>query len=350
MSDHRLPKISVVIPCFNYERYVASAIESALGQDYPNKEIIVVNDGSTDGSAQIIGRFDQRITRIDQQNQGHIASCNRGYTESSGDVVLFLDADDLLEPTALSHVAGAWSPRCAKVQFDLKIIDADGVDTGRRFCNFAAGYGTAQAARAFERTATYRWPVTTGNAYSRFFLDQMFPLQIKEAPDGHLNTVAPLYGEVAVVAKVLGAYRVHGANIWASTGSDSSRLPHRIHTRQREVALLKELAHRMGKSLPAGNVLDHELPMLNYRLMALKLQLPYQQQEVDSAFALACQGCRLALTEPLTLKHRIGHVGWFSLLSLMPKRGVPYLIRLRFNRSELLQSLRRSVGLAPMRP
>jgi hypothetical protein len=57
----------------------------------------------------------------------------------------------------------------------------------------------------------------------------------------------------------------------------------------------------------------------------------------------------LIVSEPLSLKHRVGHLGWFSVLALAPRRAVPALLHLRFNRSELLQSLRRSVGLATAR-
>lgn len=344
-----LPKISVVIPCFNYARYVGQAIESALAQAHPESEVVVVNDGSTDGSLAVIERYASQVVVIDQVNQGSIAAYNRGFSESSGDVVIFLDADDLLEPGALAAVAAAWTPACAKLQYDLKIIDAEGRDTGRRFCNFASGYGTAEARSAFLRTGTYRWPVTTGNAYSRWFLEPMFPLRIEHGPDGHLNTVAPVYGDVKVLPQVLGAYRVHGANMWSSDGSDHSRLPFRIHTRQREVAFMQLHAQQRGVFLPAGNVLDRELPFLNYRLMALKLGLAYTGQEHDSPGSLVRRAVSLIVSEPLSLKHRVGHLGWFSVLALAPRRAVPALLHLRFNRSELLQSLRRSVGLAPLR-
>lgn len=343
------PKISVVIPCFNYARYVGAAIESALAQDHARKEVVVVNDGSTDDSLRIIQRYAGQVVVIDQPNQGSIAAYNRGFAESSGDVVIFLDADDLLEPGALSQVAAHWSPACAKLQYDLKIIDAEGRDSGRRFCNFADGYGSAQARSAFLRTGTYRWPVTTGNAYSRWFLDLMFPLNIEHGPDGLLNTVAPVYGDVTVLPQVLGAYRVHGANMWASDGADHARLPFRIHTRQREVAFMRLHARQRGVFVPAANVLDAELPFLNYRLMALKLELPYSGQEHDSPWTLVLRAWRLVASEPLPLKHRLGHVGWFGLLALAPRRAAQGLIRLRFNRSAIVQSLRRSIGWTAVR-
>lgn len=346
MTPTTPPRISVVIPCYNYAHYVGAAIESALAQDYAHIEVVVVNDGSTDDSLQVIQRYAPRVKIVDQPNQGSIAAYNRGFAESSGDVVIFLDADDLLEPGALLQVGARWHPSCAKLQFDLKIIDGAGADTGRRFCNFATGYGSAQARSAFLRTGTYRWPVTSGNAYSRWFLDLMFPLDIEHGPDGLLNTVAPVYGDVTVLPQVLGAYRVHGANMWSSDGTDSSRLPFRIHTRQREVAFMQEHAARRGVHVPAGNVLDRELPFLNYRLMALKLGLAYRDQEQDTPWRLVWRAWRLVSGETLSLKHRIGHIGWFAALALAPRRAAEALIRLRFNRTAVIQSLRRSIGLS----
>src|SRR4051794_29602918 len=68
------PLISVVITCFNYAKYVAGAIECVLRQGYPHKELVVVNDGSTDASLSIIQRYAERLTLVDQPNQGSIAA------------------------------------------------------------------------------------------------------------------------------------------------------------------------------------------------------------------------------------------------------------------------------------
>ncbi|HEX2660594.1 MAG TPA: glycosyltransferase family A protein, partial [Polyangia bacterium] len=73
------PVISIVIPCFNYARYVEQAIGSALAQRHPRTEVIVVNDGSTDDSLALIRKYADRVTVIDQKNAGHVASCNAGW-------------------------------------------------------------------------------------------------------------------------------------------------------------------------------------------------------------------------------------------------------------------------------
>ena len=165
------PLLSVVITCYNYARYVGTAIDSALAQTYPNVEVIVVDDGSTDPSADVIARYGERVRAIRQANQGSIPAYNRGFAESRGELVLFLDADDVAEPTLAQRVVDAWHDGCVKVQYDLKIIDAAGADLGRRFCHFDAGYDAAAVRRSFARSGTYLWPVTAGNVYARRFLE-----------------------------------------------------------------------------------------------------------------------------------------------------------------------------------
>ena len=92
------PLVTIVIDNHNYARYVGAAIESALAQTYQPIEIIVVDDGSTDGSRAVIAAYAGRITIIFQNNRGQSGAFNTGYAASSGDIVMFLDSDDLLRP------------------------------------------------------------------------------------------------------------------------------------------------------------------------------------------------------------------------------------------------------------
>ena len=92
------PLVSIIIPVYNAEKYVAEAITSALTQTWPDKEVIVVNDGSTDGSIDVINSFRAAgIIVIDQQNKGASAARNNGLTVAKGDYIQFLDADDLID-------------------------------------------------------------------------------------------------------------------------------------------------------------------------------------------------------------------------------------------------------------
>lgn len=130
-EDLRL--ISVIIPCYNQGRYLSGAIESALAQDYPCKEIIVVNDGSTDNSAEVSAAFGNRIAYLQQSNRGVAAARNAGLRIAQGDYVTFLDSDDLYLPGALARQANFLDthPDIGLVWGDAIYFDENG-EIGRR--------------------------------------------------------------------------------------------------------------------------------------------------------------------------------------------------------------------------
>lgn len=94
-------KISVVIPCYNAEKYIERCIESIINQTYSNLEIIVVNDGSVDKSKELISRYleDKRIVYVEQSNSGEYSARNKGIEVATGEFLGFVDADDYVDPT-----------------------------------------------------------------------------------------------------------------------------------------------------------------------------------------------------------------------------------------------------------
>ncbi|MBK7801068.1 MAG: glycosyltransferase [Chloracidobacterium sp.] len=96
-----MKKVSVVIPTYNYGRFIAEAIGGALGQTLEPVEIIVVDDGSTDDTEKVVREFGNRVRYIRQENAGVCAARNRGVAESSGEYIAFLDADDIWLPEKL---------------------------------------------------------------------------------------------------------------------------------------------------------------------------------------------------------------------------------------------------------
>lgn len=123
------PLISVVIPCFNSATYLPEAIESVLSQSYRNFEIIVVNDGSTDNTDEVIQQHLDRIIFIQQDNAGPAAARNRGIREALGKYVAFLDADD------------TWLPDKLQNQITILESDADCALVYTRFANYEESSG-----------------------------------------------------------------------------------------------------------------------------------------------------------------------------------------------------------------
>ena len=95
------PLVSVIIPAYNYEEFIAYAIESAIGQSYSNIEVIVVDDGSTDETADEVRKFGSSVRYFLKENGGLANARNFGIKKSKGDLLIFLDADDELEPDTI---------------------------------------------------------------------------------------------------------------------------------------------------------------------------------------------------------------------------------------------------------
>jgi len=131
-----VPRVSTVIPTYNRAALVCRAVESALAQDAPPDEIIVVDDGSTDGTADALARFGDRVRCVRQANAGVAAARNRGVRAATGEWVAFLDDDDVWLPGHLARVrrAIAATDGAAALYFsDARLGDDDTLWAQARF-------------------------------------------------------------------------------------------------------------------------------------------------------------------------------------------------------------------------
>lgn len=122
------PQVSVIIPSYNCERYLAEAIDSVLAQTYQNLEIIVVDDGSTDDTAKLLQGYGKRIRAIHQQNQGVALARNHGIQQAQGEWIAFLDADDVFLPHKLAAqiTLAAEYPELGMIHSGWHRVDAQG--------------------------------------------------------------------------------------------------------------------------------------------------------------------------------------------------------------------------------
>ncbi|MBL8990719.1 MAG: glycosyltransferase, partial [Phycisphaerae bacterium] len=122
------PRFSVIIPAFNYGRFLGAAVDSALAQQGPTFEVIVVDDGSTDETPQVMARYADRIVAMRQPNAGPFAACRAAFEAARGDWITVFDADDRLAPGALEALARAIdaSPGCGVAVGPWRSVDAQG--------------------------------------------------------------------------------------------------------------------------------------------------------------------------------------------------------------------------------
>jgi glycosyltransferase involved in cell wall biosynthesis len=120
--------VSVVIPVYNGERFLARALDSALAQTYRDLEVIVVNDGSTDGSAEVLARYGHRIMVVSQENRGCASARQSGVERSRGEFVAFLDQDDEWASNKIERQVDALTryPSAVAVYCDHHGIDDEG--------------------------------------------------------------------------------------------------------------------------------------------------------------------------------------------------------------------------------
>ncbi|HTI60957.1 glycosyltransferase family 2 protein [Mucilaginibacter sp.] len=122
------PLVSIIIPVYNSERYLGEAIKSAIGQSWPNKEIIVIDDGSTDDSLKIANSFGQGLVVCTQKNSGASAARNHGFSKAKGDYIQFLDADDILGADKIANQLKLLQQNPGKIAVCSTVHFADGSD------------------------------------------------------------------------------------------------------------------------------------------------------------------------------------------------------------------------------
>lgn len=272
-ADRGQPRrLSVIIANRNYARFLGESIDSALALDWPEVEVIVIDNGSTDNSRSVIERYGSNIRAVFQEDKGHLEACNRGFALSTGDVVMFLDADDRAHPELMHEVAAVWSDRVSKVQVQARVIDGGGRPSGGVFPAYHVTL-TPQSVRAWAKTTgTYPTPPGAGNIYSRRFLEQIFPLTLVA---GHFSdscpiAAAPYLGDVVTIRKPLVDYRIHGANGFSMQTLDPNRFVPMLQNSLGMFEFARTIARGTGADVPPA-ALESSLHTLMIRAACYRL-------------------------------------------------------------------------------
>jgi glycosyltransferase involved in cell wall biosynthesis len=260
--DPAMRSITIAICNYNYERFLAGAIDSALAQTYPATRVLVIDDGSSDRSREIIERYGSRIRAVMKANGGQVSAYNHAIDSIDTDYVILLDADDMLYPSAATEVVRRFESRhCVKVQFKLGVIDEEGVPTGAHVPHSNAPVDCGTLLR---RGWLYPSPPASGNAYRVSALRRIFP--VPETSEGRYGADffaiygTALVGQVASISHLLGAYRVynaHAQDVSFANSEKSNKAPMAYVTRW--LALRDVVRNRLGIELPpAFHDFSHE--------------------------------------------------------------------------------------------
>lgn len=240
MNDR--PLVSIIINNYNYGRFLGEAIDSALKQTYPDTEVIVVDDGSTDNSREIIDTYKESIIPVLKDNGGQASAFNAGFAATKGDIICFLDSDDIFLPEKAEKIVNVFRdfPDIGWCFHRQKVMD---VNTGallKRQETAWNAYATVKGENQIQSLApeknssrkcdfradfrrgkvSFNAPATSGTCFTRSLMQQIFPLPEYEA----LKTAADRHVKFMALAQSLGFFldedltiqRVHGNNAYTA--------------------------------------------------------------------------------------------------------------------------------------
>jgi glycosyltransferase involved in cell wall biosynthesis len=253
--------VSIVVDNYNYARFLPEAIESALRQDYAPTEVIVVDDGSTDGSRDVIASYGHRVQAVLKENGGQASAFNAGFSAARGDVVLFLDADDVLFPHAVTEAVARFESDVSKVHWPLQVVDAEGQPNGRTHPGHPLPEGDLRDIVLERGPSNCPSSPTSGNAWARWFLEQVLPIPenvayYRTCADEYLYTLAPVFGRIRASREPLGRYRIHAGSIYSGrTFRDKLRIE--LEGYDQQCAALSAALRRGGIEVDAARWRAH---------------------------------------------------------------------------------------------
>ncbi len=212
-----VPSVSALITNYNYARFLGTAIESVLRQTYSDVEIVVVDDGSTDNSLEVLESYANAITVVRQPNSGQAAAINAGFAASSGEILCLLDGDDSFVPEKVAKIVRSFSesPEASWIFHGLTYVqsttgEVEQVDQPEctQQCDFRRG--------ALRGRLPYVHSSTSGLCFRRSLFEKLTPVptEIRIVADNYLKFAAMALAEGILVREPLGILRLHGSNAY----------------------------------------------------------------------------------------------------------------------------------------
>jgi glycosyltransferase involved in cell wall biosynthesis len=304
------------------------AIDSALHQTYGMTEVIVVDDGSTDHSRRTIASYNDRIIPVLKSNGGQASAFNAGFIQSHGEVIIFLDADDVLLSRTAERVARAFqaNPGIARVQYRLEVIDITGRPTGAVVPPAYQQMPDGDLRQHILELNNYAawWPTTSGNAFAAWTLHRILPMPehlFRLCADYYLLRTNALCAPIISLDEVGGYYRFHGSNHYHNITINLDQTRRRISLTLDAQVYLKRFANSLGLDVyPHDTKNIYDLIFLVQRMVSLKLDARQHPIQDDTLYSLFWLGVTASLYRTnVSLPLKVFYMLWFAAMLPAPK-------------------------------
>lgn len=231
------PLVSILINNYNYKNFLNDAIDSALLQTYNHFEVIVVDDGSTDGSQDIISAYGSRIIPVFKENGGQASAFNEGFLASQGDIICFLDADDVFLPNKLEKVVSALQSGSKSVGWcfhPLKLVDSrlsgitaasENIDKHQELSK-PLEFDVRHKVMRGRLGTPFVIPATSGMCFTRECLEHILPMPVEKSivlNDSYIKFIAVGLSKGIVLEEELTLQRIHGNNLFTLNDDNKSQ-------------------------------------------------------------------------------------------------------------------------------
>jgi glycosyltransferase involved in cell wall biosynthesis len=257
----KAPFFTVLIDTYNYGAYVEEAVASVLAQDFPaeEREVLVVDDGSTDDTQERLRKFGEAIRCLRKPNGGQASAFNFGFAQARGEVIALLDADDVWLPEKLGRVYEAFerNPAAGMAYHRVHWWDGlEGISTDRHFVPISGRVPENRRA-----LLQYAMAGTSCLAFRSGTLKELLPVPevLRSQADAYLTALVIFVAPVAAIQEYLGKYRLHGANLFNMNkdGNARGRIEHRMEMRAALLGEIKCGLERRGYNLSAVDLQDY---------------------------------------------------------------------------------------------
>lgn len=303
------PLVSILVPNYNYARYIGEAIESALRQTYSNFEVIVCDDGSKDNSCDIVETYvqkDSRVKLIRKPNGGVASALNAAYREAKGEVISILDADDIWVESKLEKILEIFKSdsKCGFAIHNVIQVDAQGelIKSNPLLQRLANGWMALEALK--NGGVVDDIPPASALSLRRQVTDYIFPLneEFVRNADSLVFRCAPFITKIGSTTEVLSLFRIHGANT-------TSTLMPTVDAMEKEQSTLARIHQEQKLFLEKMYGADFAAKLTDWRCSIIVLHNLYLIARLKRAPKAECKKAH-----QLLVNHHLFSIGFDSYL------------------------------------